>query len=338
MIEQIKNAIVEELIYYKVELDNPDYTPLANTYSPDEEEGEIIKKIFLKPFTRIAETYEFQHSIDIDLNPLYCICNNIFEEASLEGHTKDVLTHLLEVSSHGNIRNGDLFIIRYSGVTVDEADYQAVGIYKVEQKESFLETGAHGRLEFKQGIGANKLDKACLVIDTDAPFTIQLIDNVSKETNFWKKEFVNVGLKQDHVNATNQVISLTKSFITQQIPHEYEVDKTDQIDLLNRSSAYFKMNDQFKKEEFEENVFQDPNMIASFRNFENEQREELEVAPREEFTISKPAVRNSSKVFKSILKLDKNFHIYIHGDKSKIKKGVDESGRKFYQIFYEEER
>lgn len=41
--------------------------------------------------------------------------------------------------------------------------------------------------------------------------------------------------------------------------------------------------------------------------------------------------------FKGVLKLAKNFHIYIHGDRNKIEQGVDEKGRKYYKIYYEQE-
>ncbi|MCC6583451.1 MAG: nucleoid-associated protein, partial [Chitinophagales bacterium] len=38
-----------------------------------------------------------------------------------------------------------------------------------------------------------------------------------------------------------------------------------------------------------------------------------------------------------VLKLDRNFHIYIHGNTEMIQQGIDEDGRKFYKIFYQEE-
>jgi len=59
----------------------------------------------------------------------------------------------------------------------------------------------------------------------------------------------------------------------------------------------------------------------------------------DEFNISHNAVKNSSRIFKSILKLDKNFSIYIHGKKEYITKGYDEEkGMNFYQFFYREEK
>jgi hypothetical protein len=48
-------------------------------------------------------------------------------------------------------------------------------------------------------------------------------------------------------------------------------------------------------------------------------------------------VKKQAKIYKSILKLDKNFHIYIHGNREMITKGTDPDGRKFYKIYFENE-
>jgi hypothetical protein len=122
------------------------------------------------------------------------------------------------------------------------------------------------------------------------------------------------------------------------LPEEFEVGKTEQIDLLNRSVEYFKTNDSFNKKEFEKEVFQEPELIKSFRNYDKSYREENSIKMTDNFEISAQAVKKQSKIFKSVLKLDKNFHIYIHGDKELIEKGVEKDGRKFYKIYYKEEQ
>jgi len=48
-------------------------------------------------------------------------------------------------------------------------------------------------------------------------------------------------------------------------------------------------------------------------------------------------VKQQIRVFKSVLKLDKNFHIYIHGNREWIKRGTDPDGRKYYKIYFENE-
>ena len=41
---------------------------------------------------------------------------------------------------------------------------------------------------------------------------------------------------------------------------------------------------------------------------------------------------------KSVIKLDKNFHIYIHGERQMVEKGFDEVKQlNFYKLFFKEE-
>ena len=118
---------------------------------------------------------------------------------------------------------------------------------------------------------------------------------------------------------------------------DFDVSKADKIDFLNRSVDYFKKNETFDKQEFEEEVFGDSNVIESFRKFDQTYRQENEVELADSFEISAQAVKKQARVFKNVLKLDKNFHIYIHGNREMIEQGVDENGRKYYKIYYEEE-
>ena len=54
------------------------------------------------------------------------------------------------------------------------------------------------------------------------------------------------------------------------------------------------------------------------------------------FEISDSAIKKQQRSFKSVIKLDKNFHIYIHGDREKIQLCKDENG-KFYKIYFDKE-
>ncbi|MGN6534001.1 MAG: nucleoid-associated protein, partial [Ginsengibacter sp.] len=56
------------------------------------------------------------------------------------------------------------------------------------------------------------------------------------------------------------------------------------------------------------------------------------------FIISDTAVKKQARVYKSVLKLDKNFHIYIHGNKELIEKGYDEGMKmSYYKVYFKEE-
>src|SRR5699024_9451624 len=187
------------------------------------------------------------------------------------------------------------------------------------------------------GIGNKKPDKACLILFTGEPYTVLIIDSSNNETNYWQNDFINHTPKNDNVNSTNNFLTITKDFITNQVPTDFVVTKADQIDLLNRSVDYFKNHEAFNKQEFEEEVFVDSNVIESFRKFGQTYRQENEMEFADDFEISAQAVKKQARVFKSVLKLDKNFHIYIHGNRELIEQGIDENGRKYYKIYYEEE-
>jgi len=339
---QIEDTIIRDLIYHRITIDN-DSSVLNDAlydFSNDEEEI-VLKKIFLKPFLSVAATYEFTHEIDIDLNPLFKLAESISEGSDFISQSKNICLYLKTVSKHPNIKDGDLFIMKFDNINFNNELYSGLGIYKVENKENFIETtkyyNGEAGLTFRKGIGSKRLDKACLILFTEKPYTVFTIDNTSNETDYWQNEFIKVKLKNDGVNSTSQFLSLAKSFVTKQFPSEFETTKADQIDLLNRSVEYFKKNETFDKQSFEQEVFQDNELIKSFQNFDSKYRQENEINIADDFMISSQAVKKQARVFKSVLKLDKNFHIYIHGDHELIKQGVESDGRKFYKIYFETE-
>lgn len=339
---EIDEAIVTNIIFHRLGLESGSSFINTSEYKfKSEDEEEVLNKIFLKPFTNNVTTYEFMHNVDIEMNVLFNISRNIKNDDNFILKSKDIHQHLKDVSKHPNIKDGDLFVVRFDNIKFDNNYYDALGVYKIENKESFIETNrtidGDISMDFKKGIGTKKLDKACLILFSEEPFIVFVIDNTSRDTEYWLHEFINVSLRKDYVNNTSQFLNVAKNFITEQIPVDFEINKADQIDFLNRSVDYFKSHDTFEKEEFENEVFQEGSVIKSFRNFDENYSRENELIIDSSFEISPQAVKKQARIFKSVLKLDKNFHIYIHGDKELIEQGVDADGRKYYKIFYEEE-
>ena len=59
----------------------------------------------------------------------------------------------------------------------------------------------------------------------------------------------------------------------------------------------------------------------------------------ENFEISSNAVKETKKKFKSVLKLDKNFSVYIHGNRDYVVKGFDEERQmNYYQLYFNDEK
>jgi hypothetical protein len=307
---------------------------------PTDFEADLLKKILLKPFLTLTQTFEFKHDVALEYNVLYGLVGDIQTGANLIATSKSIVQHLIGSSKHPNIKDGEVFIVKFDNLILANQAYSAVGIYKFEEKESFIDTSFENgaiKVNFRKGLSSKKPDKACLVVFNERPFTILVIDSQAKETEYWQQEFINLKPKNDNVNSTNAFLTITKDFITKQIPEAFQITKADQIDFLNRSVDYFKNHETFDKHEFEDEVFADKKIISKFQEFDENYRLENEIELLDSFEISAQAVKKQARVFKSVLKLDKNFHIYIHGNRDLIEQGVDEKGRKYYKIYYQEE-
>jgi hypothetical protein len=337
----IDDVVLSEMVLHRVGAgENSSIISDQTTASSDPEEDAVFKRIFLKPFVSHVSTFEFSHSVDINYNVLFKLSKAIYDEEDFIENSKHIAQHLDSVSKHPNIKDGDVFIVKFEDVQLSNKHYRALGIFKYEDKESYIETSAVNKdmsLEFRKGIGTKKPDKGCLVIFSDEPYTILIIDSNSNETDYWQNAFIGHKPKNDAINNTNDFLSLAKNFITEQIPQDFNVSKTDQIDYLNRSVEYFKNHEKFDKGEFETEVFHHAEVIDSFNNYNNAFRANNDLELNDQFEISQHAVKKQARAFKSILKLDKNFHIYIHGNKDLIEQGVEQDGRKYYKIYYNQE-
>jgi len=307
---------------------------------------DLLSRFFLTPFSD-PEFHSFTFTNeDFTLNPLFNFASEIFSDRdSFHKNSVNIARHLYELSVHPQIKSGDLFVAYISDLVVDGELLNALGIFKSENKQAFLKldsTGEGFSIRHDDGINIEKLDKGCLIFDTDrdSGYRICSIDKSSKsgEAHFWKNIFLQIQACSDDYHQTKEFMNIAKNYVTKQLTEEFEVSKTDQIDLLNRSVEYFKTRDNYNKEEFENEIFNNADVIDSFRDFDRNFREENNIAISDEFEISNQAVKKQARIFKSVLKLDKNFHIYIHGNRELIEKGVDEKGRKFYKIFYDQEK
>lgn len=302
-------------------------------------------KLFFHPF-KMPEYFQFSNDAGYENHPMYKYSSEIFESPgeNLLRIGEYIAGLLYDVSEHPSIKGGDLCIAYFGHVGSDGRHSEALGVYKIEHIDEFLQftqDPTKYNVNIIEGIGLDKIDKACLILNQDAEtgYKICCADRSGKTTDaaYWKDDFLGLVPRQDSFHFTQQAVNLTKDFITQQLSEEYDIARADQIALLNRSAEYFKSQDHFKDEEFAQHVFQDPGVIDSFSRYVDQNVEENGFSFSEDFDINEHAVKKNSGVFKSVLKLDKNFHVYIHGNRQNIERGTDADGRKFYKLYYDTE-
>jgi len=311
---------------------------------PDGDTKKYLLKYFLSSFND-NEKFNFTNPTELSLNAVYTLISRIFSDIdSFYENSVELSKHLYSSSTHPKVNGGEFTVCLFENILLDGIETNAIGVFKTEVKDVFLKfdsTKDNYVIRYDNGVNVGKLDKGCLIFEQQVQngFKVCIVDsNKSNDTQYWKDDFLSIKPLSDEYHFTKNFLSITKDFVTKQLSEEFDVSKADKIDLLNRSVEYFKTHDRFEKKSFEEAVFDDPEMIQSFRSYDEEYRENKNVDISDNFQISSQAVKKQSRIFKSVLKLDRNFDIYIHGNKDLIEKGIEKDGRKFYKIYYEEEK
>lgn len=255
--------------------------------------------------------------------------------------SKRLAQKLVAVSTHPSIKPGTFIVALLQNVATEHGPCSALALIKAERVSEFLEV-IPGRINYHEGIGMDRPDKGCLIFDqaADDGYRVMVTDHVNRnDAQYWAHDFLGLEPLADDFHHTKKELDVAKRFVTERVTEQFEVTRPDQIDMLNRSIGYFKQNEVFNGQEFATEVFRDPAVVESFTQFRQEVAESDELPITDQFSIAPQAVKTQGRVFKSVLKLDKNFHIYIHGNRNLIESGFDdEKGMSYYKVFYKEEK
>ena len=308
----------------------------------DDELKTVLRDYFLSSL-KSDELYNFYHDSELTYNEVCDYVAKIFDDKSqLYEQSVNLTKHLYEKSSHPNIKSGEFYVVYFKDCQIDGETVDAIGLFKSETKDTFLKIrrdGENFHVECDKGINPKKMDKGCLIFNHEREngFVVKIIDNTNRtEAQYWTDDFLHIKQRQDKYFNTHNVMSMYKTFVTKELPQQFEVSKADQADLLNRSMKFFKENENFEMQNFADKVIGQPEVIEQFQQFKTSFANENDFEIPDSFDISDSAVKKQSRAFKSIIKLDKNFHIYVHGNRELIEQGEDERG-KFYKVYYKQE-
>jgi hypothetical protein len=304
----------------------------------------ILRNYFISAF-KSDDYLNFHHETDLNLNEAFVYVSKIFDNPEqLHEQSINLAKHLYEQSTHPKIKSGEFYVVYFKDCIVDGTTTDAIGLFKSENKDTFLKVYPQGdgfEIESQKGMNINKLDKGCLIFNMEKEngYMVSVVDNTNKgtEAKYWTDDFLHVKPRKDEYHNTQNVMSLCKNFIKEGIPEGLDISKADQVDFLNKAVEYFKKNEDFDMSDFKKVVMRKPEVVESFNQYQSEYEFARELAVLDRFSISEAAVKKQARALKSVIKLDKNFHIYVHGDRDMIEQGTDEEGRKYYKIYYTQE-
>lgn len=304
---------------------------------------DVLSNYFLGSFTT-DEFFHLYHDTCLNLNEVFTYVSEIFNDPnSFLEQSINLAKHLYNQSLFPNIKEGEFYVVYFQGIKFDGQNVDAIGIFKTEKKHIFLKTLVHdGNVSINRdtGIDVKKLDKGCLIfnIDKDNGFVISVVDNTNKGNfaKYWTENFLHVCQINDTYTNTENIMSLTKSFVKKELSTAEEITKTEQIDFLNKSLQYFKENGSFNITSFEEEVIINPTLVEKFREYKQEYETTRNISIDDEFRLSESAVKKQQRSYKRAITLDKKIQIIINGDSDQIERGVDSKG-KFYKIYFNNE-
>jgi len=326
----------------------------------DEDLNQLLVKYFFRSF-KPDERFQFAHSSALDLNVVFQCVAQIFEDSSrLFDLSVDIAKHLTSQSQPAGqadvpnaatqpqriaqqVREGaDFFVVLFEDCVLDDEVTDGVGIFKIENKETYLKIMDQQEdfdIQSAQGIPINKLDKGAIIFNTDkeSGFQVILVDNTSKsgDTGYWKDDFLSLKPLENAYYHTQNLIQNVQEFAHEAFPDE---DKTDKIAFVNESIQYMKSKDEFEQADFQATVLKSPELIDRFEHFQEKVLEEDPEQKTDHFSISKSAVKNTKRHIRSVIKLDKNFHVYVHGNRENIQRGFDPDKKKnFYTLYFDDE-
>lgn len=187
------------------------------TFALDDEMTPLIKEFFFKQFRDKEHNFlEFTHEVDLEFHELHQLATQIFANPeTTHEKSKNITQYLYDQSLHQHIKSGEVYVAYIEGVHVQNQRVDAIGIFKSELKQDFLqfeESDNQLTAMLQQGVNLNKLDKGCLIFNTsteeDTVYKILSVDSNRYDTKYWLESFLGVEDMQDETFFTKNYLNL----------------------------------------------------------------------------------------------------------------------------------
>lgn len=309
----------------------------------DETTG-LLKEYFFKPFREKEENYfKLANEVDVEFNELHQIVSEVFADpSSAHLNSKKIATHLFEQSNHPHIKSGEVYVGYLTGVLLDNVKVDAIGIFKSELKHDFLqfeEKNSNLNILIQQGININKLDKGCLIFNTDKEegYKVLSVDSNRYDAKYWLENFLGAEPLSDDNFKTKNYLKFCQNFAKDVVlPAE---DKQQEVLFMNRAVNHFAKNDEFEESSFLTEVMENPELIPEFKNYKVEKGPKYSIEDVSNFDIANKAVSDARKKIKNVISLDTNIQIkmdFINPESAEkyVEKGWDEEKQMYYYLVY----
>lgn len=252
-----------------------------------------------------------------------------------------ILKHLYSESTHPNIKSGDLWIFHVENVIVDGDMTNAIGIFKVENKEIFLKndfSGNNFEVGYDKGITGTDLDKGCFIFNTnmETGSKILVLDRLNKNDSvYWKDRFLTIEQIADEGFYTESFVEICTDYIKQK-----EESLMDKANFVKATSTFIENEASMNMDRFVETTLEASHEQAEFKSVVESYERENNIHFPENFMLDEEKTEKLSKKVRKTLKLGKNITLTVKDlenlDESDFVQGYDnEKGKKYMIVYYD---
>lgn len=185
---------------------------------------DLLLKFFLAPVVNSENEYLLNHESDINLNLIKHYSSLVFkDENEFVAASVAIAKHLYISSTHPNIGGGEFIEILYDGIRINDLEIQAIGLFKIEAKNSYLDIkNNHHAINIveKKGISVDSIQKGAVVLSVDN--TVFIVDNLGKKTKYWLDSFIKAIPKNTTKKYVQILGSVTKAIANKiSLPQEH---------------------------------------------------------------------------------------------------------------------
>jgi hypothetical protein len=306
----------------------------------DRDENNRLAVALLRGFNLDAK-YQFSEKQHGEIPPTKKLVDGFFHQPGNFHDFSLELTREWIRTQPENLKFREMIVCQFMNLLIEDEYITGIGIFLTNSKEHFLKierTSGDFSITLNEGLNLKKLTDCVLLLpglgnsQSDLFFKQNMYDF---ESHFMVDHFLKAKpVSNDFYNTSHQ-LNILKTYVDHELEDEAPLEK---MDKMNRSMEYFKNHDHFDQKEFESAIFDDSEHQAAFEKFRQQYAQEKDLQIVDEFDIAPNALKKKSHYIRSVIKLDKNFHIYVHGNRHNIIRGYDpERGKHFYQLYFDEE-
>ena len=320
-----------------------------NNYSTDELQHleQLLLTLISKKISKTDLIHQFSPiNENLGFNSSYDIVYKYFHHLISAKTMAEYFTALMySCMNHPKLESGIFLMVHLEEVQFEGEYRDAIGIFKLSSMIEGLQCAHNSeRYDIRPSgkiFSIENLDLGAIILNTDSENGYKVLIHCSGSVNdliMFKDYFLKLRVFNNDYIKTSNFMNVFKNFVTEKLDDSLEVENMDKVDLLNRAINHVSDNETLIIDEFTINVIGNHEVSNVFNNYLKNFQEEMEMELPDQFTLSSTAVKKAKASYKQVIKLDKNFHLYVHGKRDLVEKGFDESkGMNFYKVYFENE-